>query len=180
MGARGPAPTPTALRIVRGNPGKRPLPKNEPRPRETRPYCPEHIKRDAVAYREWKRLSPILRRMRVLTEADYITLASLCQTYSTMIAAQEKIAMLNAGQAGIGGLVVVIGKKKSTKRHQDGSETTTESPGFMQVSPLLSIVSNSILTITKLCREFGLTPASRTSVQAAPSAKPDDDPWAKL
>ena len=39
MGARGPAPEPTALKILAGNPGKRKLPENEPQPQGT-PICP--------------------------------------------------------------------------------------------------------------------------------------------
>ena len=179
MGLRGPAKTPTALTVLRGNPGKRALPKNEPQPREVPPYCPEHIRADKVALREWKRLLPILTQMRVVAEADYITLGNLCLAYSTMIAAQEKVAALNSAGSGIGGLVVVVGKKSITKRGPHGAVVTTESPGFMQISPLLSIVSNSIVTITKLCREFGLTPASRPGIKAAPKSS-DDDPWAKF
>jgi P27 family predicted phage terminase small subunit len=179
MGLRGPAKTPTALTVLRGNPGKRALPKNEPQPREVPPYCPEHIRADKVALREWNRVLAILTQMRVVSEADYITLGNLCLAYSTMIAAQEKIAALNASGSGIGGLVVVVGKKAITRKTVDGTLVTTESPGFMQISPLLSIVSNSILTITKLCREFGLTPASRPGVKASPKT-PDDDPWANL
>jgi P27 family predicted phage terminase small subunit len=179
MGLRGPARKPTALKIIEGNPGHRALPKNEPQPRAQRPYCPEHIRKDPVAHQEWRRLLPILLHMRVLTEADYITLGNLCIAYSTMIAAQNRVAELNTGQSGVGGLVMVIGRRKIVKKTQDGTESTTETPGYMQISPLLSIVQNSITTITKLCREFGLTPAARTAVQAIPAPK-NDDPWAKL
>ena len=179
MGQRGPLAQPTTLRVLRGNPGKRGLPKGEPRPREARPYCPEHIRADAVAVREWRRILPILRRMRVCTEADYITLGNLCLAYSTMIAAQGKIAALNAGGSGIGGLVIVVGKKTVTRQAADGSLVTAESPGFMQLSPLLTIVNNAIVTITRLCREFGLTPASRPGIQASP-APAADDPWGQF
>ena len=179
MGLRGPAKTPTALTVLRGNPGKRALPKDEPQPREVPPYCPGHIRADKVALREWKRLLPILTQMRVVTEADYITLGNLCLAYSMMLSAQEKIAALNASGSGIGGLVVVVGKKAITRKTVDGTLVTTESPGFMQISPLLSIVSNSIVTITRLCREFGLTPASRPGIKAAPSPT-SDDPWSQL
>src|ERR1035441_10114762 len=82
MGLRGPAKTPTALTVLRGNPGKRALPKDEPQPRAVPPYCPEHIRADKVALREWKRLLPILTQMRVVSEADYITLGNLCLAYS--------------------------------------------------------------------------------------------------
>ena len=41
--------------------------------------------------KEWRRLVPVLKRMRVLTEADGIALRNVCQTYSTLIQAQEKL-----------------------------------------------------------------------------------------
>ena len=37
MGRHGPAPEPTALKLVHGNPGKRPINKAEPRPSRRRP-----------------------------------------------------------------------------------------------------------------------------------------------
>ena len=40
---------------------------------------------------EWRRIVPILLRMRVLTEADGIALACLCQSYSTLVKAQQKL-----------------------------------------------------------------------------------------
>src|SRR5882672_4123384 len=89
MGYRGPAPKPTALKRAEGNPGKRPLNHSEPQPRPTAPRCPDHL--DERAKKEWKRLVPILRRMKVLTEADWMALANLCQTWSTLVKAQEKL-----------------------------------------------------------------------------------------
>jgi phage terminase small subunit len=85
MGERGPAPKPTALVLLEGNPGKRPINHAEPKPRLKTPCCPEHL--DAEAKTEWKRLVRILRHMKLLTEADYISLANLCQAYSTMVKA---------------------------------------------------------------------------------------------
>ncbi len=89
MGYRGPTPKPSALARAEGNPGKRRLNDSEPQPRATVPRCPDHL--DVQAKKEWKRLVPVLRRMRVLTEADWMTLANLCQTWSTMVKAQEKL-----------------------------------------------------------------------------------------
>jgi P27 family predicted phage terminase small subunit len=57
-------------------------------PRATTPRCPDHL--DAEAKKEWKRLVPILRRMKVLTEADGMTLANLCQACSTLVKAHKK------------------------------------------------------------------------------------------
>ena len=153
MGLRGPAPEPTALRIVKGNPGKRPLNEREPQPRVRKPHCPDHL--DEIAKQEWKRLLPILRRMRVLTEADYIALGNLCLQYSVLIKAEQQLA-------------------------KSGLLFKTPS-GYVQQSPLISIVSNASQQVTGLCREFGLTPSARSRVQ---TTQPDDDkqesPWEAL
>lgn len=137
MGYRGPAPKPTAIRVLEGNRGRRPLNDAEPRPDPVPPKCPKHL--DAEAKREWKRIVPILTRMRVLTEADGHSLANLCQAYSTMVRAQ-------------------------TKLNESGLLLKTPS-GYVQQSPLLSIVNTCVQTITQLSREFGLTPASRSRIQ---------------
>ena len=86
--------------------------------------------------KEWRRLAPILQGMRVLTEADYMALANLCQTYSTLVKAQEKL-----NEVGI--LYKTPG-------------------GYVMQSPLLSVVNNCVDTVTKLSREFGLTSAARS------------------
>lgn len=69
---------PTALALVRGNPGKRPLNDAEPQPpamSSTNP--PEWL--DATAKRHWRR---VLRVATWLTEADLDRLALYCQAYS--------------------------------------------------------------------------------------------------
>jgi P27 family predicted phage terminase small subunit len=122
---------------LRGNPGKRPLNTQEPTPSVVEPHCPEYL--DDEARKEWGRLVPILLRMRVLTEADYIALANLCQAYSTMVLAQRQLSKT--------GLIL---KTPS---------------GYVQQSPLVSIVKGQMETINRLCAEFGLTPSARTRVQ---------------
>jgi P27 family predicted phage terminase small subunit len=51
---------------------------------------------------------------------------------------------------------------------------TTRS-GYVQQNPLISIVNSSVETITKLCREFGLTPSSRSRIQLMPSETEQQD-----
>lgn len=153
MGRRGPPPTPTAIKLLRGNPGKRKLSSNEPKPIITLPHCPSYLDEDART--EWGRLAPILVRMKVLTEADYIALASLCQTYSTMVKAQEQL-------------------------NKSGILFKTPS-GYVQQSPLIGIVNSCTEKIVTLCREFGLTPSARARVQTnQQEAAEADDPWARL
>lgn len=147
MGARGPAPKPTALVLLEGNPGKRPINRAEPKPRIKIPQCPDHL--DEHAKEEWKRLVRILRHMQLLTEADYMALANLCQTYSTLVKAQRKLS-----EAGL------LYKTQS---------------GYVQQSPLLSIINTCIETITRLCREFGLTPSSRSRIQLSAESEQRGD-----
>src|SRR5690348_4755966 len=61
MGARGPKPIPTNLRVIQGNKGKRPLPRNEPRPPTNMPEPPPYV--SGYARQEWDRLADSLYRM---------------------------------------------------------------------------------------------------------------------
>lgn len=146
MGMRGPAPTPTALRVLEGNPSQRPLNRREPQPRARAPKCPDHL--DDAAKKEWKRLVPILKRMGVLTEADGIALADLCQAVSTMAQAQ---IMLNKTS-------LIYGRKGQPIRF----------------TPLLKIIRECSERINILCREFGLTPAARSRLQINSARNPSD------
>src|SRR5579862_4638967 len=137
MGQRGPTPKPTALVLLEGNVGKRPINRAEPQPRMKTPPCPEYL--DDEAKHEWKRLVRMLRPIKLLTEADYMPLGALCQAYSTMTKAQRKL-------------------------NESGLLFKTPS-GYVQQSPLFSIINSSMETITRLCKEFGLTPSSRSRIQ---------------
>lgn len=141
MGLRGPAPIPTAIRRIEGNPGKRPLNEWEPQPKKVRPAMPKHL--DKIARKEWNRLCPMLQRMRVLSEADGIALANLCFDYSVLQQAQESLA-------------------------KTGLLSKTARTGMIHQSPLLNIIAETTDRGTRGLREFGLTPASRSRVEVVP------------
>ena len=46
--------------------------------------------------------------------------------------------------------------------------------GYVQQSPLFSIITTSMELINKLCREFGLTPSSRSRLSVAKAEKETD------
>lgn len=144
-------PTPTALKLLAGNPGKRPLNEDEPEIPTEAPNMPEYL--DAVAQEEWKRIVPVLLRMRVLTEADQIQLSLLCQTYSTMIQAQQKLSA-------------------------EGLVSRSEG-GFVQTSPYFSIIVKCLAAISKISSEFGLSPSARVRLHAAPKPEKDNS-WADV
>lgn len=135
---------PTALRLIRGNPGKRPLPKHEPRARLVAPDPPKRLQ--PVARSMWKELVPVLFRMRVLTEADLRALELICEAWAEYRQAQLIIAKQGAWY-----------------------ETINESGGKMIRShPALVDRADAWRRAKAGLVEFGLTPASRTKVTAAP------------
>lgn len=70
-------PKPTALKLLHGNPGKRKLNDQEPKP-PVGAQPPAYIKADLVLLAEWNRHAPRLTKLGLLTEIDDDALAVLC------------------------------------------------------------------------------------------------------
>lgn len=95
MGRRGPAPRPTALRVLEGSGGRtlahRPLPKGEPMPQRMTPRCPASLTGEARAF--FQREAPRLFRLGLLTElddAEFVLLAKSYQRWEQAEAAVER------------------------------------------------------------------------------------------
>jgi P27 family predicted phage terminase small subunit len=148
MGMRGPIGKPTAIEIAEGRPGKRAINHREPQPLVVTPKMPKYL--DARAKAEWRRLCPILERMSVLTEADYLALGQLCQTVSRLEQAEVKLA-------------------------QSGLLYKSPRSNYVMASPLLSIVNTCNDQLTRWLTHFGLTPASRARMMVVPAQPEMDD-----
>jgi P27 family predicted phage terminase small subunit len=135
---RGRKPIPTSIKRARGNPGKRPLNNNEPQPDKKVPRCPSFL--DADAKRIWGHLSKMLLSNGVLTEMDWLALATLCQAWSRWKYAEEHLQKFGA--------VILSPEKK-----------------FPIQSPYLAVSNKCVEQITKLAIEFGMTPSSRSRVE---------------
>ena len=97
--------TPTHLRLLRGNPGKRPIkPEPEPSVPEKPPEPPDFLSEDAV--NEWWRVAPELHALGLLTVLDIGPLAAYCQTYAHWMAAERAIAIMAAKDPETKGLTV--------------------------------------------------------------------------
>lgn len=155
---RGRKATPTNLKLIRGNPGKRPLRLDEFRPESAIPSCPRHLKGEAK--KEWKRITEELFKYRMISEVDRGPLAMLCTLWGRYVMAEEMIEKAAAQAPGSAGLFV-------------------KSPNnFPIVSPWLAVSNKSIEQYNRLCAEFGLTPASRVRavpMTSQPSLFPDDE-----
>jgi P27 family predicted phage terminase small subunit len=142
---------PTALKKLAGNPGKAPLNENEPKPAITIPECPKHLSRDAK--KEWRRITPELERLGLISEVDAAALAAYCQAYGRWVEAEKAI-----------------------KKHG----AIVYSPnGYPQQSPHLAIANKAVEQMRRWLVEFGCTPASRSKVEAKPK-EDEADPWALL
>lgn len=144
---RGRKPTPTHLKLIAGNPGKRPLNKREPQFSQEIPECPLHL--DAVAQEEWNRVAPELHRNHLLTAADRAALAAYCQAWSRWVEATQKVQQM--------GLVVLINQTKDRK-------TGEMKGGQPAPNPYLRIAERASAELRAYLVEFGMSPSSRSRV----------------
>jgi phage terminase small subunit len=84
---RGRRPKPTRLKLLAGNPGKRPLNEDEPIPE----IAFLSVLLNFVAKREWDRLVGELVTLRLLTNLDRAALAAYCGAYALWAEAMEAI-----------------------------------------------------------------------------------------
>lgn len=91
-------PTPTALKKLAGNPGKRPMNKHEIMPTTGAPVCPDWLAGDALD--EWQRIVPELDRLGVLTRVDHSVLIGHCVTYGEIVATVKAGEPLKAALLG--------------------------------------------------------------------------------
>src|SRR6266850_5606886 len=79
---RGRKPKPSALRLLEGNPGKRPI-ENEPAPDPGIPQSPQHL--SDLAKNAWAKVSVKLDKIGILTEVDDWGLEQLCENYAEIL-----------------------------------------------------------------------------------------------
>lgn len=144
----GKRPGPTALKILRGNPGQRALPANEPQVQRADPSFdepPTEIAEDSVACAEWRRIAPMLRLCGIVTNVERGGLLTLCQQWSRYLEAHSKVRQL--------GMIV---KKPS---------------GIPVVNPYLAVEQQAMTLCIRLWQELGLTPSARTRLSAIPATE---------
>ena len=91
-------PKPTALKIIQGNPGRRPLRLDEFRPAVEIPSCPKHLEKEAR--KEWHRITKILASYGLVSQVDRAALAFYCVCWARHVEAElmiEKAAKASNG-----------------------------------------------------------------------------------
>lgn len=154
---KGRRPLPTAVKKLRGNPGKRKLSKDEPTPAAVDPVMPPGLSEAAQA--EWKDILPILRDMKVLTAADAKALAGYCHNFARWMEAEEEVKRL--------GIII-------EEPIMGGPADDREVVGYKyKNNPALRTSMDAQRQMKSFLVEFGMTPASRTRIRIEKPAEPD-------
>lgn len=147
MGARGPKPTPSALKVQRGTFRADRAPAHEAQPLG-KPTCPAWLNPDAK--KEFRRLTRLLGAMGLLGAVDANALTRYC---STWVRWRQSVQLLEKS-----GEVTVYkdenGKAKS-----------------VQPSAFASIVRGLSEELSRMEAAFGMTPSARSRIEVAPPAR---------
>lgn len=135
MARMGRPPKPVELKVIEGRMSSDDVARLGPKAPPSKPHCPSWL--STYAKTEWRRITPHLDRMGLLTQLDRHTLACYCQAVATFREATE------AAQKGI----LVKGQK-----------------GEAVKNPALQIQRDAARSIATYSSLFGLSPADRVRI----------------
>jgi P27 family predicted phage terminase small subunit len=140
MPPRGRKPTPTVLRMIRGNPGKRPINLNEPKPDGLSVQVPDELT-DPVAIEEWNRTIVPAIEIGQIAASDRAFAIAHCELWATW---RSQIADASRHPH-----VVAAGKNK-----------------YPTPNPARTMANKTLQLLAKVDAEIGFTPSSRSRVTA--------------
>jgi P27 family predicted phage terminase small subunit len=146
MGRRGPAPAPTALKLLRGERKRDRLNPDEPEPADNDPRMPADL--PAPARRVWRRVMAEMGAAGVIRAAD----ADVLRVYCECVARYEEASVLLARSSPL----------------IRGART-----GELVKNPLHQIVRDLGDQVRVLARELGLSPSARAGLRSPSAGMPD-------
>ena len=158
MGKRGPAPEPSGLKLIKGNPGHRPINDKEPKPMPIfeLPSPPKWL--DRIAKGEWRRMGMILIKLGLLTEADLTSFAAYCAAYSRWRHCEDIVARHYRNE-GTYSEMTSAGMRGSYKKQRHSDMITLE---------------KSFAQMIALAQRFGMDPSSRTQIKVNRPIRTED------
>jgi len=136
---------PTHLKLLRGNPSKRALPKHEPHPHIEAELPEPPVTITGYASDEWHRVGKEMHRLRLLTVVDYAALAAYCTAYQKWRKAEEALNEMRSRDPKLHGLLI---------SHN----------GVGVINPLIRVSFMAAEQMLKIAGEFGFTPAARARI----------------
>ena len=148
----GPPPEHPHLRLLKGNPGKRPA-RSPPEPARADECPPPPTHLNGYAKETWLQVAPELFRLGLLTLLDMGPFAAYCSAAAQLRQAEEAI-------------------ERMAKQDPRGHALTVKGSAGSQVkNPLLRIASQAMADMQRIGAQFGLTPSGRlrlSGVQPTP------------
>lgn len=138
MGKRGPAPRPTALRVLHGDRRDR-INDAEPQPAEGEVTAPEELSDDACAV--WDQLALDLIRVGVLTAWDVPAFVMVCEA---------------------------LARYRQATKLVNGSALLVQGPNGFVKNPALLVQREAEVTFAQLGARFGLTASDRSQLKVEP------------
>ena len=148
MAIRGPKPKPSAIKLMAGNPGKRPLNPNEPAPEPGDPGCPEHL--NDHARETWTWLCHMLDGFGILAKSDIAIMTLYCDTWAEYVKIRKDVNTF--------GFIMVSDKT-----------------GNPFVNPQLNIEAMFKKQLTQYLSELGLSATARTRLHGRPTGDGSGD-----
>lgn len=147
-------PTPTALKLVKGNPGKRAMNKKEAKPDLAQPTPPSFLNDDAKV--EWGRVVGTLFKAGLMTELDRAVLAAYCQAYGRWAQAERALSRM------------------ADKDENNRALMVKTSNGNAVQNPLVGTANKAKADMVRYALEFGMSPSARSKVNATPDDHQED------
>lgn len=137
-------PTPTSMKLARGNPGHRAIRSGEPQPSGKLGTPPSHLSKDAKQV--WRYMAPKLDGMRVGTSIDRATFESFCRSFALW----------------------------RTLRRQGEAAPLVEVNGQTVPNPALALAAKEWKEWRSIASEFGLTPSARVKLATGQADEVDE------
>lgn len=156
MGQRGPQPKPNVLKLISGNPGKRPLNLADGvNPEVAVPDAPAHLTKEAR--KEWKRITVELQELGLISRIDRAALALYCQAWGHMVLMEESI---NASMAGRAALAAERGEAFDPA----SAFYFTTDKGYQAQTVAVQMLNTLRGQVHTYLKAFGMDPSSRSRV----------------
>ncbi|EPY7325283.1 phage terminase small subunit P27 family [Klebsiella variicola] len=153
----GPPKTPTHLRLVRGNPSKRTINKNEPEPPKGVPPTPKHFDKQGKYW--FKRIAEELDAIGVMSQLDARALELLVEAYTEYRHHCETLDR--------------EGYTYAVYSEDDPDEGKEREIRMIKPHPAAMMKADAWKRMRAMLGEFGMTPSSRSKVNR--ETTPDDD-----
>jgi len=153
MGQRGPQPKPSVLKLITGNPGKRPIDlSGEIMPEVGVPDIPRHLNKEAR--KEWKRITVELEKLGLISKLDRAALSLYCQAWGQLVMLEESL------------------NREIELRLDKGQDIThamtfTTDKGYQGQAVRVQLINNLREQVNRYLAAFGLSPSSRGRVKAS-------------